>query len=362
MTGRDLLALPYGQYRNAAAGPPDRQLQRGSNFAVWVRPGQLCVFRPTVKPWPKCERGGGTMQHNQTVRRRLQKRQGVSVPGAVPHHSAGLYHLPAHQGVHDELLRRLQHHQRQLQGGVNLQNYQDLFADDVFLKALSNTSIYVVFVVLRFPSCCPWSLLYLSTTPPGGKAIFQTLYFLPYVTSVIAIGIVWSWIFNSNYGLLNYFLSLFGIDAIPRLNDPPVCPGGADHLQHLEEPGLQHPDLFCPACPPFPRTSTRLPGSIPPPQMRVFFKITVPQLRPIIVYAFLMGLINAFQGLQRGVLPVPEQGRARQQCHYGGLLHLRQILQQRRLRRGFGGGRGAVHHHSGADNGPEIHCQGKEAA
>ena len=42
------------------------------------------------------------------------------------------------------------------------------------------------------------------------KSMKGYLYFLPYVTSVIAIGIVWSWIFNSNYGLLNYILSWFG--------------------------------------------------------------------------------------------------------------------------------------------------------
>ena len=100
--------------------------------------------------------------------------------------------------------------------GINLQNYQDLFADEVFLKALSNTTIYVVFVV---PLSILLSLVLavLIHNSLRGKALFQTLYFLPYVTSVIAIGIVWSWIFNSNYGLLNYFLSLFGIPAIPWL-------------------------------------------------------------------------------------------------------------------------------------------------
>ncbi len=170
---------------------------------------------------------------------------------------------------------------------------QDLFADDVFLKALSNTSIYVVFVV---PVSILLSLVIavLIHNAARGKAIFQTLYFLPYVTSVIAIGIVWSWIFNSNYGLLNYFLSLFGIDAIPWLNDPQYALAALiifsiwkslafNILIFLSGLSSISQDIY---------QAARIDST---PQMRVFFKITVPQLRPIIVYAFLMGLINAFK-------------------------------------------------------------------
>ena len=90
--------------------------------------------------------------------------------------------------------------------GINLANYIELFSDDVFVKALTNTSIYVVFVV---PVSIILSLVLavLINDTVRAKPVFQTIYFLPYVTSVIAIGIVWSWIFNSNYGLLNYILS-----------------------------------------------------------------------------------------------------------------------------------------------------------
>ena len=83
--------------------------------------------------------------------------------------------------------------------GINLANYIELFSDDVFVKALTNTSIYVVFVV---PVSIILSLVLavLINDTVRAKPVFQTIYFLPYVTSVIAIGIVWSWIFNSNYG------------------------------------------------------------------------------------------------------------------------------------------------------------------
>ena len=52
------------------------------------------------------------------------------------------------------------------------------------------------------------------------RGFFQSVYFLPYVTSVVAIGLVWSWLFNSEYGIINYLLGLLGVDKINWLNDP----------------------------------------------------------------------------------------------------------------------------------------------
>ena len=52
------------------------------------------------------------------------------------------------------------------------------------------------------------------------RGIFQSIYFLPYVTSLVAIGIVWSWLFNSEYGIINFFLEKIGVNPINWLNDP----------------------------------------------------------------------------------------------------------------------------------------------
>ena len=177
--------------------------------------------------------------------------------------------------------------------GINLANYIELFSDDVFVKALTNTSIYVVFVV---PVSIILSLVLavLINDTVRAKPVFQTIYFLPYVTSVIAIGIVWSWIFNSNYGLLNYILSFFGIPSIPWLNDPRYALAALIIFSIWKSlafniliflAGLQSisPEIY---------QAARIDST---PRTRVFFKITVPQLKPILVYAFLLGLINAFK-------------------------------------------------------------------
>lgn len=176
---------------------------------------------------------------------------------------------------------------------LGLKNYQDLFSDKVFLLALKNTGIYVVFVV---PCSIVLSLMFavLLNSKIRLQGLFQTLYFLPYVTSVIAIGIVWSWIFNSNYGLLNYLLGLFGIEPIQWLNSPKYALTALIIFSIWKSmafyiliflAGLQNIS-------PIYYQAARVDST---PKWRVFLKITVHSLSPVIAYSFVMGLINAFK-------------------------------------------------------------------
>lgn len=98
-----------------------------------------------------------------------------------------------------------------------ISNYVEIFQDPQFYAALKNTALYVGVVV---PSSLIISLLIavLLNEIPKVKGLFRTVYFLPFVTSTVAISIVWSWLYHSNYGLINYFLGWFGIDAINWLN------------------------------------------------------------------------------------------------------------------------------------------------
>ncbi|WP_459995661.1 carbohydrate ABC transporter permease [Marinitoga arctica] len=86
-----------------------------------------------------------------------------------------------------------------------------------FLKAIWNTSYYVL---LSMPITIFLSLIIalLFYQEISGKVFFRTIYFIPFVTSVVAVSLVWQWIFNDN-GLLNYILSFFGVDKILWLKD-----------------------------------------------------------------------------------------------------------------------------------------------
>ena len=99
--------------------------------------------------------------------------------------------------------------------GIGLGNYAEIFHDANFLNGLRNTALYVLFVVpiVTVLSLFLASLLNSCTKLQG---LFQTCYFLPMVTSVTAVGLVWKWMFNYDYGLINYALSLFGVSPVKR--------------------------------------------------------------------------------------------------------------------------------------------------
>ncbi|WP_195468416.1 sugar ABC transporter permease [Clostridium sp. D43t1_170807_H7] len=101
------------------------------------------------------------------------------------------------------------------------QAYKYLFKDQRFLKSLLNTVIYAAVV----PALSVFISLILANSLANIKSekvrgIFQSIYFLPYVTSLVAIGMVWSWLFNSDYGIINFLLEKIGIAPINWLNDP----------------------------------------------------------------------------------------------------------------------------------------------
>lgn len=172
-------------------------------------------------------------------------------------------------------------------------NYIYLAGDRVFHKALANTITYVLFVV---PASILLSL-FIAVVLNGKikfKKTFQTIFFLPYVTSVIAVGIVWSWIFHSKYGLLNYLLSLFGIGPAGWLNDPKTAMWALIIFSIWKSlafniviflAGLQNiqPQYY---------QAARVDAAS---KWRVFIKITVPLLSPMIVYAAIMELISSFK-------------------------------------------------------------------
>ncbi|MFT8871873.1 MAG: sugar ABC transporter permease [Sporolactobacillus sp.] len=98
-------------------------------------------------------------------------------------------------------------------------NYLSIFSDPEFWLSLRNTAIFVVGVV---PVSVALSLVIavLLNQNIHFRGLFRTIYFIPFVTSVVAVSVVWRWIFHSQYGLLNFFLGFFGVSPIRWLDDP----------------------------------------------------------------------------------------------------------------------------------------------
>jgi len=93
---------------------------------------------------------------------------------------------------------------------VGFDNFIQLASDDRFLKALRNTAFYTVVSVPLGMLISLFLALALNQTIRG-IAWIRTAYFLPVVTSTIAIALVWQWIYSPDSGLLNQFIGIFGI-------------------------------------------------------------------------------------------------------------------------------------------------------
>jgi multiple sugar transport system permease protein len=103
---------------------------------------------------------------------------------------------------------------------IGLGNYIKLFQDELFFKALFNT---FYFVLVGGPLSILVSLstaLLLNSKLVKFKKIFRTIYFLPVVTTIVAVAIVWRYLYHPRMGLLNYMFSLIGINPIDWLGDP----------------------------------------------------------------------------------------------------------------------------------------------
>jgi multiple sugar transport system permease protein len=102
---------------------------------------------------------------------------------------------------------------------TGLDNYRDLFSDRLFHTSLLNT-LYMVVIGLPVHLIFDFFMAVLLATQIRGLSIYRTIFYLPAITPVVAAAIVWLWIFNGQYGILNTFLGWFGIQRIGWLTDP----------------------------------------------------------------------------------------------------------------------------------------------
>ncbi|MEO0136008.1 MAG: sugar ABC transporter permease [candidate division WOR-3 bacterium] len=102
---------------------------------------------------------------------------------------------------------------------IGFKNYYRLFIDVKFYQSLLNTIWYLLGVV---PITVALSIViaYLLNQKIKGQGVYRTLYYLPVVTSIVAISVVWRWIFNPDRGLFNAFFQFVGMPGVKWLNDP----------------------------------------------------------------------------------------------------------------------------------------------
>jgi multiple sugar transport system permease protein len=99
---------------------------------------------------------------------------------------------------------------------VGLDNYFFIFKDPHFVKAIWNTTIYA-FITTIFTIFFALILAYFLNPLPRGNNFMRMLFYLPMITSGIAIATIWLWLYQARFGLFNQVLGGFGISPIPWL-------------------------------------------------------------------------------------------------------------------------------------------------
>lgn len=176
---------------------------------------------------------------------------------------------------------------------IGLDNYVELWNDDVFRKATWNTVIYTFFTV-PFSMAVAVVVAVLLNQKIRGRTAFRAAFFLPQVTATVAIAMVWLWMYNPQYGLLNALMSFLGLPTQAWLANPDwalwavilvgIWQGiGMKMLIYLA--ALQNIDhnLY---------EAASIDGAS---NVRQFFSITLPMLKPATFFVFVVSIIGAFQ-------------------------------------------------------------------
>lgn len=106
--------------------------------------------------------------------------------------------------------------------GFGFSNYAEILQDPTFLLALKNTGLYVA-VVVPVSLALAMMIAVLLNRSNRLQGVLQTAFFLPMVTSATAVGLVWRWLFNYDYGIFNFIMTRLGLHAVNWLNDPKIA-------------------------------------------------------------------------------------------------------------------------------------------
>lgn len=190
---------------------------------------------------------------------------------------------------------------------VGAGNYLELIRSQIFWKALWNT---LYFSLVAGPLTILLALgtaLLLNAKLGRFRAFFRTVYFAPVVTTLVAVAVVWRYLYHPRVGLINRFLGLFGIEQIDWLGDPAWAMPAIILLAIWKNfgygaiiflAGLQNApeDLY---------EAARIDGAGP---LRQFWHVTLPALTPTFVFVALITAIGYVQIFAEPYVMTPEGG------------------------------------------------------
>lgn len=175
---------------------------------------------------------------------------------------------------------------------AGFENFKTVLTDPVFIHSIGNTfkmgSSVLISQVLAL------LIAYLLSKPIRGKKIFRTVFFIPYVCSVVAVTLMWKYMFNTNYGIINHILGRTGENAIDWLGDSKYYTWAVIIMSVWSGMGFGIV-LYTAALTNVNNNMIEAAKIDGAGGFRTFFNIVLPSISPTSFYLLVMGVIGALQ-------------------------------------------------------------------
>ena len=176
---------------------------------------------------------------------------------------------------------------------IGLENYTDMLSDKDFWQVLGNSVYYMVMVVIFQMILSLLLAAYLNRNTRVNR-ILQSIAFTPYITSMVSVAFIWMWLMDSDYGLLNYLLSLIGLGPVGWLSDPKVAMNSLVLVSVWKGLGY-NTIIIISAMQSVPGYLYEAAALDKTPRWKAFWKITLPMISPTLFFLALMNIIAALK-------------------------------------------------------------------
>ncbi|MEF2877173.1 MAG: sugar ABC transporter permease [Blautia sp.] len=176
---------------------------------------------------------------------------------------------------------------------IGFENYRTLISDSLYWISVKNTLIYVVFTVFFTMILGLFLAIALKSASIWGTKFFRGIIYMPYVTSMVAMSMVWLWLYDPTHGIVNVLIEKLGFSSQQWLYDEKLALGaiivmgvwkGLGYYMTLFLAGLYN-------IPGYLYEAAEIDGAN---AVQCFWKITLPMLRPVTFFILITGVINAF--------------------------------------------------------------------
>lgn len=177
---------------------------------------------------------------------------------------------------------------------IGLKNYIDMFQDEYFLVSLGNNLLYTAVTV---PGIVVFALLLAVAVNTGIRCsgLFKTMFFLPNISSMVAVGIVWAMLFNPTMGPINNFLRSLGIENPPQWISASDSALWSIMLVDIWKKAGYYMVILLAGLQSIPKQLYEAASIDGAGAVKKFFKITLPMLSPTMFMVMVLCIIQSFQ-------------------------------------------------------------------